>query len=60
MPAKEINKVIYLEHPSGSKAEVSLFGNKTKLYKKICFVLFYFVTRLFYKKKRFNHHQLGS
>ncbi|KAG0759468.1 hypothetical protein G6F16_009862 [Rhizopus arrhizus] len=27
MPAKEINKVIYLEHPSGSKAEVSLFGS---------------------------------
>lgn len=46
MPAKEVNKVIYLEHPSGSKAEVSLFGNKTRLYKKI--VLFYFVTRLFY------------
>lgn len=40
MPAKEVNKVIYLEHPSGSKAEVSLFGNKTRLYKKS---LFYFI-----------------
>lgn len=27
MPAQESNKTIYLEHPSGSKAEVALFGN---------------------------------
>lgn len=26
MPAHENNKVVLLEHPSGSKAEVALFG----------------------------------
>ena len=26
MPAQETNKTIILEHPSGSKAEVALFG----------------------------------
>lgn len=26
MPAHESNKTIFLEHPSGSKAEVALFG----------------------------------
>lgn len=61
MPAKEVNKVIYLEHPSGSKAEVSLFGNKTRLYKKSLFYFILFCNASFLlKKKRFNRHQLGS
>ena len=32
MPVHESNKVIYLEHPSGSKAEIALFGMITKPY----------------------------
>jgi hypothetical protein len=33
MPAKEVDKTIVLEHPSGSKAEVALFGKEIHSFK---------------------------
>lgn len=42
MPAEEKNKVIYVSHPSGSTAEIALYGINI-LFERMSFVLGWFI-----------------